>query len=834
MLPLSPKPCFHCGQNILSGELVLQNIKGVEREFCCHGCAGVCEVIYEAGMQSFYKRTQDGDQLAPPPPPNKDISFLDYDEVQTQFIQKLSKVREITLISEAIHCAACIWLIEHTLAKVEGVQFAKVNFTNKQIKIRWDNDRIKLSELVKKLNKIGYDASPYDASASEAAYRKANRDLLYRLGYAGFAMMNVMWFSVALYSGADEDAEFRSYFHWLALIIALTVIFYSAKPFFVGAYKSLKAKSVGMDVSISLGILTTFFYSFWVTVTPDHPGNVYFDTMIDFVFLLLIGRYLEAIYKNKAIDSTKRLMELQPKVARQKTENDDEIVPVRRLVKDDVVVVKPGEKVPVDGVVIEGRSSVDESMMSGESSEVNKQKDAKVYAGTHNLDGVLVVQVTAILQNTTLGKIVHMVEDAQGSKAPIQCTAEKIMPWFVTVVLVLASLSFSYWIFAADIETAIIAATSVLIITCPCAFGLATPMATAVASGVSASHGILIKNGAVLEILNQVDHFVFDKTGTLTKGKMNLVSFELTRENKNRESEILSAVHAIETNSEHSLAKALCKNLKMYAKPDLMSQVSMFKNFPGKGVEAILLAKDYRIGTADWLQKLDVTIPQELVELADSQAALAQTAVWLSIDNQVAGVFFLEDELREDAALLIKRLHNRGKQITLLSGDKKLVAQSVANHLSQDGKIDINVIAEVLPEDKHDVIKQLQLDGKLIGMIGDGINDAPALARADVSFALGSGTDVSMDSSDIVILNNTLISIDTAIDLSARTLKTIKQNIASSFIYNITLVPLAMAALLTPMIAAITMPLSSLVVIGNAVRIRSFYSKKAIQKRAEG
>ena len=831
---MSPKPCFHCGQNILSGELVLQNIKGVEREFCCHGCAGVCEVIYEAGMQSFYKRTQDGDQLAPPPPPNKDISFLDYDEVQTQFIQKLSKVREITLISEAIHCAACIWLIEHTLAKVEGVQFAKVNFTNKQIKIRWDNDRIKLSELVKKLNKIGYDASPYDASASEAAYRKANRDLLYRLGYAGFAMMNVMWFSVALYSGADEDAEFRSYFHWLALIIALTVIFYSAKPFFVGAYKSLKAKSVGMDVSISLGILTTFFYSFWVTVTPDHPGNVYFDTMIDFVFLLLIGRYLEAIYKNKAIDSTKRLMELQPKVARQKTENDDEIVPVRRLVKDDVVVVKPGEKVPVDGVVIEGRSSVDESMMSGESSEVNKQKDAKVYAGTHNLDGVLVVQVTAILQNTTLGKIVHMVEDAQGSKAPIQCTAEKIMPWFVTVVLVLASLSFSYWIFAADIETAIIAATSVLIITCPCAFGLATPMATAVASGVSASHGILIKNGAVLEILNQVDHFVFDKTGTLTKGKMNLVSFELTRENKNRESEILSAVHAIETNSEHSLAKALCKNLKMYAKPDLMSQVSMFKNFPGKGVEAILLAKDYRIGTADWLQKLDVTIPQELVELADSQAALAQTAVWLSIDNQVAGVFFLEDELREDAALLIKRLHNRGKQITLLSGDKKLVAQSVVNHLSQDGKIDINVIAEVLPEDKHDVIKQLQLDGKLIGMIGDGINDAPALARADVSFALGSGTDVSMDSSDIVILNNTLISIDTAIDLSARTLKTIKQNIASSFIYNITLVPLAMAALLTPMIAAITMPLSSLVVIGNAVRIRSFYSKKAIQKRAEG
>lgn len=826
-----PKPCFHCGQSILSGGLVLQNIKGVEQKFCCHGCAGVCEVIYEAGMQSFYKRTQGGDQLAPPPPPSQDISFLDYDEVQTQFIQKLSKVREITLISEAIHCAACIWLIEHTLAKVKGVQFAKVNFTNKQIKIRWDNDTIKLSDLVKIINKIGYDASPYDASASEAAYRKANRDLLYRLGYAGFAMMNVMWFSIALYSGADEDAEFRRYFHWLEMIIALTIIFYSAKPFFVGAYKSIKAKSVGMDVSISLGILTTFFYSFWVTVTPDHPGNVYYDTLIDFVFLLLIGRYLEAIYKNKAIDSTKRLMELQPKVARQKTENGDEIVPVRKLVKDDIIVVKPGDKVPVDGVVIEGRSSIDESMMSGESSEVNKQEGEKVYAGTHNLDGVLVIKVTAILQNTTLGKIVNMVEDAQGSKAPIQCIAEKIMPWFVSVVLVLATLSFSYWMIAADIETAIIAATSVLIITCPCAFGLATPMATAVASGVSASHGILIRNGAVLEILNQVEHFVFDKTGTLTKGEMNLVTFELT--DKDQERDILAAVHTIESNSEHSLAKALCKDLKTYAQADLKSKVSLFQNFPGKGVEAVLLGKDYRIGTANWLQKLKINLPQDLISLADKQAALAQTAVWLSIDNQVAGVFFLEDELREDAVQLIQRLHKRGKQITLLSGDKQLVAQSVANQLSLNGKVKINVISEVLPQDKHDVIKQLQSGGKLIGMVGDGINDAPALARADVSFALGSGTDVSIDSSDIVILKNTLMSIDTAIDLSARTLKTIKQNIASSFIYNATLVPLAMAAVLTPMIAAITMPLSSLFVIGNAARIRSFYSKKAIQKRAE-
>lgn len=821
------KPCFHCGQTILSGELVLHSIKNTEQEFCCHGCAGVCDAIYEAGMQSFYQRTQNGDQLSPPPPPNRDISFLDYDEVQNQFVSDLSQKREITLVSETIHCAACIWLIEHTLAKIPAIELAKVNFTNKQIKIRWDNDAIKLSEIVATLNKIGYDAMPYDASASEQAYRKANKDLLHRLAYAGFAMMNVMWFSVALYTGADEDAEFRQYFHWLELLIAISVILYSAKPFFVGAYISLKARNVGMDVSIALGILTTFFYSVWVTLDVNHPGNVYFDTMIDFVFLLLIGRYLEAIYKNKAIDSTKRLMDLQPKVARQKMADGVEVVvPVRKLIVGDLVIIKPGDKVPVDGVVEEGRGHVDESMISGESSEVSKEQGAKIYAGTHNLDGLLVVKVTAILHATTLGKIVSMVEDAQGSKAPIQCTAEKIMPWFVSIVLVLATLSFLYWVVAADLETAIIAATSVLIITCPCAFGLATPMATAVASGVSASHGILIKNGAVLELLEKVDHYVFDKTGTLTKGQMQLVSYQLQSEAD--EETILSVVHSVESSSEHSLAKALCRDLKMHANLAIKANVSDFISQSGKGVEATVSGKKVRIGTAKWLQSLELQVPNRLLELADTNALLAQTAVWVSLGSEVVGVFFLADELRDDAIELIKRLQARGKNITLLSGDKALVVHAVAKQLSSEK---INVIAEVLPQDKHDEIKQLQAEGQLVGMVGDGVNDAPALARANVSFALGSGTDVSMDSSDIIILNNKLLSIDTAIDLSVRTLKTIKQNIASSIIYNITLVPLAMAAVLTPMIAAITMPISSLIVIGNATRIRSFYSKKAIAER---
>ncbi|BBP42481.1 heavy metal translocating P-type ATPase [Thiosulfativibrio zosterae] len=819
--------CFHCGQAIPEGDLILRPIQNQQREFCCHGCAGVCEAIYEAGLESFYQRTPDGELLEPPPPPNKDVEFYDYDEVQSQFVGDLSQRREITLMSEAIHCAACIWLIEHSLAKIDGILLAKVNFTNKQIKVRWDNSVLPLSKIIQELNRIGYDATPYDPSASDAAFKKANRDLLYRLGYAAFAMMNVMWFSVALYAGADEDKEFRHYFHWLEFFIATSVIIYSAKPFFQGAWSSIKSRSVGMDVSISLGVLTTYFYSFWVTIDINHPGNVYFDTMIDFIFLLLIGRYLEAISKNKAIDATRRLMDLQSKIARfLSSDGEEQIVPVRKLMKGQIVLVKPGEKFPVDGKVIKGEGSVNESMLTGESREVFKQVGSSVSAGTINIDSAFQVEVVAILQDTTLGKIVHMVEDAQGSKAPIQCTAEKIMPWFVSVVLALATLSFVYWIFAADLETAMIAATSVLIITCPCAFGLATPMATAVAAGVSAQNGILIKNGAVLEVLNDITHFVFDKTGTLTKGQMQLKGKIIVEGNE--EAEVLKVVASIESQSEHALAKALTQDILTDYKhfKQNLYEVDAFLAHAGKGVSGSIQGVAYQIGTAAWLTEQQVALPQHLLEQAEAAAELGQTSVWVVQNNQVIAVLFLVDEIRADARLLIDRLKAQNKKVIILSGDRQKVAEKVAEQLGG-----MQVIAEVLPQDKNQVIRDLQSQGHKVAMIGDGINDAPALVRADVGIALGSGTDVSADSADIVLLNDELLAVDTAVGLSARTLKTIKENIASSIIYNALFVPLAMAALLTPLIAAISMPLSSLVVIGNAARIRTYFNPKAVAKR---
>lgn len=813
--------CYHCGQQITPSERIDKVIKGQARLFCCHGCASVCEVIYNSGLESFYKLSPDTQRPVAPKQLNQAADFFDFDEVQSQFVKNLGQVRQITLMSDAIHCAACIWLIEHSLAKIEGILYANVNFTNKQIKVRWDNSKIHLSEILQRLNQIGYDARPYDAEESEQAYRKANRDLLYRLGFAGFAVMNAMWFSVALYTGANQDAEYRSYFYFVLFLLASATLAYSAQPFLKGALQSLKAKTVGMDVSISLGLLITYGYSTWVMLQPDQVGQAFFATVIDLTFLLLIGRYLEAISKNKALDSTRRLMELQPKMARQYIEGSEQIVPVRLLKAGDQVWVKPGDKIPVDGQVLDGQSQVNESMLSGESREVFKQPGHKVSAGTINLDGSLCISVEATLDDTRLARIIHLVEGAQGSKASIQCTAEKIMPWFVSATLSLATLAFMFWWWQADIETAIMAGTAVLIITCPCALGLATPMAMAVAAGVSARNGILVKNSVVLEMLNEVDHFVFDKTGTLTKGQMSWVD-ECWAPGLVVD-EWLIKIAKIEQKSEHSLARAIVKTMQT-RQPDWQINplcVNEFKAEPGRGVSAKINQDQVRIGTAIWLQQFDIKLPDHMLASEKKQAQLGRSSVWVANNQDVIGVLFIEDSLRPDAKDLIKRLQARGKQVTLLSGDREQVANAVADQLGG-----MHVIAEVLPENKSQVIVELQKQGQKVAMVGDGINDAPALSRANVSYALGGGTDVSMDSADIILLNNELLAIDTSLALSDRTLKTVKQNIGLSIAYNIIMVPLAMAAMLTPLIASITMPLSSLAVILNAMRIRGFFKNR--------
>ncbi len=809
--------CFHCGLPIPPEADFHAHLENAVRDFCCFGCQSVSSAIYEAGLQGYYQRTPEGVLLAPPPAPPKDIEIYDFDEVQQEFTTCSGEVRDIHLLVEGIHCAACVWLIERGLQRVPGVLSANVNLAAKRLHLRWDNSRSKLSDLIRALAKIGYSAVPYDPESAEGAIKKTNRAMLYRLFFAGFAMMNMLWISIALYSGADQD-EFRQFFHWMGLALATPTLLYSGYPFFRGALGGLRGGHLTMDMPIAIGLTVTYVYSLYVTVTHSAVGEVYFDTVTNLTFVILIGRYLEGMFRHQAVSATKRLMELQPRVAIVMREGQEQMTPIRGVKLGDHVLIKPGYKVPVDGVVLEGHSAVDESMLSGESAPVSKAAGAQVFAGTVNSNGALLVEVRTQLQDTTLSKIIRLVEEAQSSKAPIQRLADTIVPWFVLVTLICATITFFIWN-SHDFEIALMAATSVLIITCPCALGMATPMSIAVASGLGAKHGILVKNGLVLETLSKVTHFVFDKTGTLTEGRMSVAQLHAAAGWD--EQEVLRHAAALERYSEHSVAKAIVAEAEVRQLLQRDLAVSGFHATAGLGVDGSVAGQSVLLGSAEWLLRRGIVLDAGLQAKAHALETQAMSCVYMARDGKHMAIIALADRLRSDAQQLVNELRAAGITMTLLSGDRRPVAEAVAQQLGG-----MEVIAEVLPQDKDQVIRRLQQNGAVVAMVGDGINDAPALIRADVGIALGSGTDVSVESADIVLMYNELDKVRQATQLSRRTLLTIKQNIGLSFAYNVIMVPLAMAAKVSPLVAAISMPISSLIVIGNAARIRTLFKKQ--------
>ncbi|HED34888.1 MAG TPA: heavy metal translocating P-type ATPase [Gammaproteobacteria bacterium] len=812
--------CFHCGLPVDNNNRVIKDIQKKSREFCCHGCSSVCEMIYDSDLQGFYQRTPDGQLLAPPPEPPQEIEFYDIDEVQSEFVQGINadsttltaQPRNMHLIVEGIHCSACIWLIERSLSRLPGILDVKANLASKQLFISWDNAQTKISTVIKHLGKIGYAAIPFNPESADGVIKKHNRALLLRMAFAAFSMMNLLWVSIALYSGADEG-DFKALFQWIGFALATPTLLYSGWPFLKGAWLSIRHLSPGMDIPIAIGAIATYSYSVFVTLSQSSTGDVYYDTVVNFIFVILVGRFLEAKSKRHAISATQRLMDLQPKVAHVIRDNEAHITPVRTLQINETILVKPGEKIPVDGTVICGQSSVDEALLSGESSPVKKYPGDNLFAGTINSDSTLTVRVDATLRNTSLGHIISLVEQAQASKAPVQCIADKIVPWFVSTTLLLALLTFIYWA-GESFELALLAATSVLIITCPCAFGLATPMSIAVASGMAAQYGLLIKNGAVLEHLSAVTHFVFDKTGTLTEGIMRVKKI-VSREDHHL---LLQRISHLESLSEHSIAGAILNEAKKQNIKAQPEKVKHFYNRSGMGIRGEIDQEMLFIGNANWLSKNSIALQPDYLQQASDLEKKGITCIHAGTGKTHIGFIALADQLREGAKELINSLRLSGIEVSLLSGDRQAVVESIAEELGG-----MNVIAEVLPDEKNEVIKKLQSKDQRVAMVGDGVNDAPALIRADVGIAVGSGTDVSIESADIVLLNNELDKIRLATELSQRTLRTIRQNITLSIAYNIVMVPLAMMAFITPLFAAIAMPLSSLAVIGNASRIRHLF-----------
>ncbi len=814
MSHVTTEPCFHCGLPIEETAKQHAVIQGAQYSFCCSGCALVCETIHESGLSGFYDKLKTSEALAPPPETDRDIDQFDLEDVQADFVTCKGELSEATLLVEGIHCAACVWLIEHALAPLEGVKVAEVNLAHHRLKLSWNQQQTPLSTILKRLAQLGYKAVPYNLEAAEGAEAKRHKSLLYRMAFAGFGAMNIMWISIALFAGASSasgiDSDYKQFFHIIGFLIATPVLFYSGWPIIMSAVKSLRYGQLGMDLPVAIGATATYAYSTWITYIGE--GDVYFDTVVAFLFIILVGRYLEGLSRKNATSSTQRLMELQPRSALRYVNGETERVSVRALRLGDQVMIRPGDKVPVDGRVIEGHSEISEAMLTGEAEPVIKNENDKVIAGTVNGQGALVVQVEQLGNETTLAKIVHMVESAQGSKAPIQCTADKIVPWFVAATLGLALITFIYW-FKQDFDIALLAATSVLIITCPCAFGLATPMGIAVSVGHASKHGVLIKNGSAIEVLSGVTEVVFDKTGTLTEGRL-AVSKIVLHNNEIDESRLLSLVAAAEARSEHHIAHAIVEYAKQQGGFKSV-QLDSFSSVPGRGVQALVSGHTLLIGNEALLQDHGIELPEAMVAAQFAARNEAHVAVLVAIDGQVAGLISVQDKIRDEAFALVAELRQRGIKVSLLTGDSQAAADKVAKQLGG-----MNVIAEVLPQHKDQVIVNLQKQGERVVMIGDGVNDAPALTRADVGIAMGSGTDVSMDCADFVLMDNDLNKILFAIDLASQTLATIRQNIKVSLAYNVILVPLAMAAVITPVFAAIAMPLSSLAVIGNALRIR--------------
>ena len=803
--------CFHCTLPIPAGVDYSEQIDGETRHFCCNGCLGVCRSIFEAGLEGFYDRTPEKGALSPPPELPKDLRMYDMEDVVADYIDESDEGKEVNLLVEGMHCAACVWLIEKTLSTEKDILSARVNLSTRRLKVRWADDKLKLSHIIKKLSHVGYSVVPFDPQAAEGMRAKEKRSYLFKMAFAGFTTMNLMWTSVALYSGADEG-EFRNFFHWIGFALATPTLFYSGLPFLKGAFNSLKTLHLNMDTPIAIGAVTTYLYSTYVTINPGIRGEVYFDTVVTFIFVILIGRYLEMSSRDMATSATQRLLDLQPKVATLLKDGKEELVSIKAVRSGDKVIIKPGEKIPVDGVIIEGESAIDESMLTGESLPAAKAVGDNVATGTLNTTGALIVQVEKTGKETALSRIIGLVENAQMSKAPVQRITDRIVPWFVAITIGLALATFFYWLGEGS-DKALLAATSVLIITCPCALGLATPMAVSVASGVAARKGLLIKDGKAIEMLSKTNHFVFDKTGTLTEGRMSVAGIiDLAGLG---EEKLLTLAATLERSSEHTIARGIIKEAQKKNIDPFRLPLENFKSRPGCGITGKIEGQTISAGSLKWMIEEGLAEENTLIPHVNDLEEKGLTPILISIDKKVAGIISLSDTLRDDAKETISALRESVTNLTLLSGDRQGVATMIAEKVGG-----MNVMGELLPEDKSREIEKIQQSGQIVTMVGDGINDAPSLIRADVGIAIGSGTDVSIESAEIVLMTSNLSGVRKAYELSKKTVSTIRQNISISLVYNLIMVPLAMMALVTPVVAAIAMPISSLLVIGNAARLR--------------
>ncbi|MBB1426382.1 cadmium-translocating P-type ATPase [Shewanella sp. SG44-2] len=789
--------CFHCNEPVLTGEQFTTVINGQPQPMCCPGCQAVSQAIMDAGLSSYYQfRSEPGNrQTALIPEQLSQYSAYDLPEVQQDFVHKQGAIDSTSLSIDGITCAACAWLIEHKLKPIAGVTNVLVNSTTQRALVSWDSQIIQLSEILQIISKIGYQAAPYQVDEQEKQSKADSRKFLLRLGLAGFATMQVMMFALALYTGyfTDLDVEFRDYFRWVSLIFAAPVVLYSAQPFYFSALRSLLSGKLNMDVSVSIAILGAYIASCVATIQAN--GEVYFESVSMFTFFLLLGRYFEQTARQKASVSSSNLHKLVPLTAHLYRDGEITEIAAKQLVIGDIILVKPGEVIAADAEVVNGLSSVNEAMLTGEQMPIGKQINDTVYAGTINVEQPLQVKVTALGQDQLVAEIIRLQELASNNKPAIALVADRLARYFSATILSIAAITYCVWLFISP-DDAFWITLSVLVATCPCALALATPTAVTCATAIFTKLGVIPRKAGIFEKLTKIDHVVFDKTGTLTCGQLSIGEVQTFGEYSSEQ--VLSLAAAIEQGSLHPIALAF---KPFYDNKHLVENVD---HHIGLGIRASIGQRQVCIGTAQFVTP-DTNV-------AASQAIETQW-IYLSVDNKLIAKIEMLDELRVDSLATVNALKAANIKISIASGDNSGHVEFLASKL---GISDVH--SGLSPQDKLALVNQLQQQAN-VAMFGDGINDAPVLAGANLSVAMGSGSAIAKNSADLILLGDHLSRFNDAIDVAKQTQRIIHQNLLWAFAYNMVILPLAVTGHVAPYIAAIGMSVSSLIVVSNSLRL---------------
>ncbi len=730
-----------------------------------------------------------------------------------------------------MHCASCASSIESTTRAINGVAISNVNFATEQVAIEYDKQKTNSGVIQKAIASIGYEAVlPDHSEAGKDAEKKArlteSQTLTRKVWVGGVIGAILVFGSIPMMTGLDIPF-IPSWMHnrWLQLGLALPVQIWCGSSFYIGAWKAFKNHTATMDTLIALGTLAAFCYSLTVTLNPNFfvsqglQPEVYYEVSVVVITLILLGKLFENRAKGETSEAIRKLMGLQAKTARVLRDGQESDIPIEDVLIGDVVLVRPGEKIPVDGDAIAGNSTVDESMVTGESIPIEKKIGDRVIGATMNKTGSLQIRASHVGKDTVLSQIVQLVQQAQGSKAPIQRLADRVTGWFVPVVISIAIATFLIWFnIMGNLTLATISAVGVLIIACPCALGLAAPTSIMVGTGKGAENGILIKDAGSLELAHKIQTIVLDKTGTVTEGKPTVT--DLFAVNKD-DDELLKFVAAIERNSEHPLAEAVVEYAKQ--KKIEIPEVVDFSAIAGSGVQGKVGNALIQVGTRLWMDELNIDT-NALHQYQDAWERGGKTVVLIAVDNVARGLIGIADKVKASSQSAVSALQHMKIEVVMLTGDNQATAEAIAREVGIK-----RVFAQVRPEQKSAKIKELQAEGKIVAMVGDGINDAPALAQADVGFAIGTGTDVAIAASDITLISGDLQGIVTAIQLSRATISNIQQNLFFAFIYNVAGIPIAAGILfpffgwlLSPIIAGGAMAFSSVSVVTNALRLRGF------------